>query len=356
MYHRSMKKKRGMKMGNPFTLSFGKSPEEYISRIRQTDEIVQTFCDDTPSSQVFMLTGVRGSGKTVLMTNIASTLKKDNQWIILNLNPERDLLNAMAAKLYAQEHMHAAFVNAKIDLSLLGIGMTIEGAFPINDIEVALEKMLTIVREHRKRVLITVDEVTSNEYMRVFVSSFQIMVREDLPVLLLMTGLYENIDRLQNEKSLTFLYRAPKIALGPLDKTAVTNSFAKIFLLDIPKAKALAELTQGYPFAYQVLGYLCWEHNCAAHPEQVLDEYDQRLSEYVYGKIWSELSARDKSVVLAIAGGKTTTQEMMQATGMDKSSFSQYRNRLLKKGIVDAPERGKLVFTLPRFDHFVLLQ
>lgn|GEM_PF-3572362 len=27
-----------MRTGNPFTLSFGKSPEEYVSRIPQTDD------------------------------------------------------------------------------------------------------------------------------------------------------------------------------------------------------------------------------------------------------------------------------------------------------------------------------
>lgn len=343
-------------MSNPFTLSFGKSPEEYISRIEQTDEIVSTFCDEHPSNQVFMLIGVRGSGKTVLMTRIAAKLREDKTWIILNLNPERDLLNAMAAKLYSAEHMNAAFVKAKIDLSLLGFGVAIEGAFPISDVEVALERMLAIVKKQKKRVLITVDEVTKNEYIKVFASSFQIMMREELPVFLLMTGLYENINLLQNEKSLTFLYRAPKIPMKPLDKAAVTRSFSKIFLLDLPKAKVLAELTLGYPFAYQVLGYLCWEHNCADRPEEILDEYDQRLSEYVYSKIWMELSEKDRQVARVIAEGRTTTQDIMSRVGMNKSTFSQYRSRLIKKGIVTAPERGELVFALPRFAEFVALQ
>lgn len=343
-------------MSNPFTLSFGKSPEEYISRIEQTDEIVGTFCDERPSNQVFMLTGVRGSGKTVLMTTIAAKLRKDPEWIVLDLNPERDLLNAMAAGLYSQEHLHAAFLKAKIDLSLLGIGVHVEDAFPISDVEVALDRMLEIVRKQSRRVLVTVDEVTNNSYMRVFVSAFQILIRKDLPVFLLMTGLYENISRIQDEKSLTFLYRAPKITMGPLDKAAVTGSFAKIFLLDTEKAKHLADLTKGYPFAYQVLGYLCWEHNCAENPEEILDEYDQRLSEYVYSKIWAELSLKDKAVVTAMAEEKTATQDIMKSAEMNKSEFSQYRSRLLKKGIVYAPERGRLEFILPRFDLFVRMQ
>lgn len=44
-----------------------------------------------------------------------------------------------------------------------------------------------------------------------------------------MTGLYENIYDLQNEKSLTFLYRAPKIILEPLNYTAIKSHYMRIF-------------------------------------------------------------------------------------------------------------------------------
>ena len=77
-------------------------------------------------------------------------------------------------------------------------------------------KGLESLKKNGKRVLIAIDEVTSTPCMREFVHSFQMFVRQDLPVFLIMTGLYQNIDLLQNEKGLTFLYRAPKITLSPL--------------------------------------------------------------------------------------------------------------------------------------------
>ena len=77
----------------------------------------------------------------------------------------------------------------------------------------------------KKRLLITIDEVTNTKKMRIFASAFQIFVRQDYPIFLLMTGLYENIHELQNEKSLTFLYRAPKLRLGLLD-----NGMCEIFV------------------------------------------------------------------------------------------------------------------------------
>lgn len=61
----------------------------------------------------------------------------------------------------------------------------------------------------------------------------------------------------------------------------------------------MAELTRGYPFAFQVLGYLTWNHS--GHYEAVLEEYEQYLSEFVYDKIWSELSQKDRIVARGIA-------------------------------------------------------
>ena len=90
-------------MSNPFTLSFGKKPFEYISRIRQTDEILEDFHAEHPVSQVYMLTGVRGSGKTVMMATIANHLAEDNEWIVVELNPTRDLLTGLASRLYEKE-------------------------------------------------------------------------------------------------------------------------------------------------------------------------------------------------------------------------------------------------------------
>ena len=61
-------------MSNPFTLSFGKKPAQFISRITQTNEIVENFRADVPSNQIYMLTGVRGSGKTVMMTTVSNII------------------------------------------------------------------------------------------------------------------------------------------------------------------------------------------------------------------------------------------------------------------------------------------
>lgn len=193
-------------MQNPFTLTFGKSPLEPIERPLQTMEIVDTFTAETVNQQMFIITGVQGSGKTVMMTEIARRLREREDWVVIELNPATDLLQGMLAKLNSNKVCAAIIKSAKIDLSFFGFGVAIEGVPPLTDTETAIITILEKLKKQDKRLLITIDEVTNNDYMKVFAGSFQIFVRQDLPVFLLATGLYENIDELQNEKNLTFYF------------------------------------------------------------------------------------------------------------------------------------------------------
>ncbi len=77
--------------------------------------------------------------------------------------------------------------------------------------------MLQSVKAQRKKVLVTIDEAVCNKTMKEFASVFQIYMRQELPVFLTLSGLYEKIYELQNEETLTFLYRAPKVELQPLN-------------------------------------------------------------------------------------------------------------------------------------------
>ncbi len=344
-------------MNNPFTLSFGKKPLQYISRIAQTNKIIENFEAETPSSQIFMITGVRGSGKTVMMTNIAGQMRADEKWIVVELNPARDLLQSLAAKLYGIPEIHARFLKARFDFSALGLGVSVEDAAPITDIENAIELMLEQIRQEGKRLLITIDEVVYSEYIRAFVSAFQIFLRQDQPVFLLMTGLYENIYDLQNDRSLTFLYRAPKLMLEPLNYTAVRKHYMDIFDLDMSMAEKMTVLTKGYPFAFQVLGYLYWENRETKTLDDILPEYDQYLEEYVYGKIWAEVSELDKKVLTEISiSGENRVKNLRERLEMKSQLFSVYRERLKRKGVIDTREYGKITLALPRFDEFVKLQ
>lgn len=340
-------------MQNPFTLTFGKNPLEAVDRPMQINEILSAFTSDPINQQMFLLTGIRGSGKTVMMTEISHRLRDLNDWVVIELNPSTDLLNGMLAKLYSNQVCAGLIQSAKINLSFFGFGVEIEGTHQITDIETAIIVILEKMKKAGKRILITIDEVTNNEYMRIFASSFQIFVRQDLPVFFLGTGLYENVEELQNEKNLTFLYRAPKVSLKPLNNRAVMYKYQSIFHIEEDIAAKMAALTKGYPFAFQVLGYLTWNQH--GDYQSILPQYEQYLSEFVYDKLWSELSAKDKLVAHGIAqtsSGKIS--EIRALLQMETNEFNPYRKRLMRKGLIDGETRGYVRFTLPLFEDYVL--
>ena len=102
---------------NPFSLSFGKEPVSLINRNVQSYEIIDTFEDENPAYQVCMITGVRGSGKTVMLTEINKTFRAEEDWIVIDLSPERDLLQSFAANLSNYPSLSEVFREAKINLS-----------------------------------------------------------------------------------------------------------------------------------------------------------------------------------------------------------------------------------------------
>lgn len=342
-----------MAESNPYTLAFGKAPLQYISRTIPQNEVIEAFTAEHPSQQVYMVTGVRGTGKTVFLTEVASAFSEREEWVVVELNPNRDLLESLAAKLSSESSLARIFKQAKINLSFFGFGLEVDGTAPITDIETALQKMVESLGKKGKRVLVEIDEVSNTQTMREFAGAFQIFVRQDLPVFLLMTGLYENVRELQNVDNLTFLYRAPKIELGPLNIGAIASNYEKTFGIERATALDMANLTKGYSFAFQLLGYLTWK--ARGDYRAVIGDYRQYLEEYVYEKIWSELSPKDRDVVRAIASSEDgRIADVRDALHMSTNQFNPYRMRLIRKGIVNGETRGYVSFTLPLFGEFAL--
>lgn len=339
---------------NPFVLSFGKVPTQYISREILIDEIVQELSYEDAQSNCFMLTGTRGSGKTVTMTSIENRISESDEWIVIRLNVERNMLESLVGKLYDSREFMTKFVDSSLNLSKFGIGINISSKSPIADLESALEIMLKEIEKKKKRLLVTVDEASNTPYMKEFASSFQIMIREDLPIYLLMAGLYENIHDLKNEQNLTFLYRTPTYEMEPLNLTLIAERYAAVLGISRDKAMDMAITTKGYPLAYQALGKYVWENDAHEMNTEVLERFDEALSHYVYKKIWSELSSKDKwYMTYIVKKDNMPVSELLELTKQKKNEFSQYRARLRDRGLIDVSSHGMIRNRLPRFDVFV---
>ncbi len=340
---------------NPFTLSFGMEPNQYISRFSQTNEVIEAFTSAPPSAYVYMITGIRGAGKTVMLSNLCNSFSEYKDWIVLNVIPDSDIIKSILAKLASKKETKKWIVSAKLDLSFFGIGVgaSVEKE-KIYDIETAFEEILRQLSKDGKKLLIAIDEIVNNEFVRVFAATFQVLIRQKLPVFLLATGLYDNIYNLQNEKSLTFLYRAPKIMLEPLSINSISRSYEQVLKISTADADRMAELTKGYAFAYQVLGFIYWDKNIkkglSKSIDDLLPEYDEYLESYVYEKIWSELSPKEKEIIRILFAGKDEKiADIREQLSMTSGQMSVYRDRLKKRGIINATNYGYMSLKLPRF-------
>ena len=179
-----------------------------------------------------------------MLTEINKTFRAEEDWIVIDLSPERDLLQSFAANLSNYPSLSEVFREAKINLSFLGLGVEIEGVSPITDLNVAVTRMLEKIKK---------------------------------------------------------------------------------------------------------------KHNTGWH--NVLPEFSQYLEEYVYSKIWSEMSDKDKEIMQQLAeSGEIKVKDLREQLEMSSEQFSVYRERLKRKGVIDTRKYGKISMALPRFEEFIKMR
>lgn len=341
-----------MSNNNPFCLSFGREPDRYVAREDAYAQISGTFDSISPSSNCYLIMGVRGIGKTVLLSNILNDYRERSDWVVISLNPGRNLLEMLAAGLYEDAKLQKYFIEASINLSKFGIGLNIKKNPPISDIQIALEKMVKIVNDKGMRILITIDDVTKSNDVISFACAFQDLLSKRMQVYLLMTGLYENIYNLQRDKRCSFLLRAEKVIVGPLSMTGMKNQYMQTFRCSEKEALEMASFTKGYSYAFQVLGYIMWDRGCSL--VEAIPAFDEKMAGYCYEKIWDDLSEKEKEIITLLAqNGEMNTRDIIANIGVTDKTFSVQRDRLIKKGIVDGSNHGVVRLALPRFGEFV---
>lgn len=341
-------------MNNPFSMTFGIEPNNYIRRIKESELIINEFTSLNPSNYVYIITGIRGSGKTVLLSNIANYFMNNEDFLVVDPGPKNNILENIASEIYETGKVKKLFLKKEFNFSFHGLSFSISGDEPVSSVNTIIKKMLDYLKNKNKRILITIDEVDNSAEMKTFIEAYQSLIRLKYPVFLLMTGLYENISKLQDDKSLTFLYRAPKINIEPLNIKAIEIAYKKYLNVDSEIANKMANITKGYAYAYQVLGYLAFTSEKKDVDEELVNDFDQYLAAYVYEKIYSELSNKEKEILNCFDCDKEISlKEIAVKMNEDSKYISVYRDRLIKKGVLISRTYGMIELALPRFYDFL---
>lgn len=338
----------------PYVINFGRMPNQYIERSLLIDDITDTLNSDIVEEQAFKITGIRGTGKTVTLTAIEKQLEQEDNWIIVDIKPDSDIVNDLVANLYTNVPFVAKFIDTNLNLSAFGIGINISGKSPAASLDVALGILLKEIKRRKKRVLVLIDEARKTPSLIDFIQEFQILIRKDYPIYLIVAGLYEDIESLENTDGLTFFYRAPKLEMTPLNIGIIKEDYKETLGLSDDVAYDLAIMTKGYAFAYQAFGKYMWTRKSKQITPIVLAEVDEALARKVYDKIWSELTPKDKWYMSFIAQKDTmSATELLEITKKSHSDWSEPRKRLIEKGLIDGSVRGKITLKLPRLKEYI---
>ncbi len=347
-------------MQNPFSTTFSKIPDHSYISTAQTDEIMENFNYELPSESVYKITGVRGSGKTVLLAKLEQEFESEARsregWIVCRLNPAREMLVQMLAILCKEglsKTTHGIDLNVSADVFGIGGGIGVsERGNRIEDIGVELDSALKNALDKKKKIFIGIDEISRTREMEIFALEFGGWLRAGYPVYLVCTGLYENIEQLYNVKNLTFFRRATTVKTEHLNLVRMSEMYRKKLGIDITMARKLAEMTKGYAYAFQELGILCFKAGTGFDLEEVTADLKTELYAYSYEKIWEELSDNDRKMVRLISDRDEYSREEVLSAMEKPGNYPVYRDRLSRRGVIDT-KRGRIGLALPFFGEYV---
>ena len=341
-------------MEDPFTTTFGIVPKNIISRLSEFDMVKNSFLAERPNRYLYLITGLRGSGKSVLLSCLFDYFSHQKNWIVLDCPFQGNLIHDSLIGLCHYGLERKMFVESELEFTTKIVNLSLKKKpLPSNDYTDYVD-LMTMFKKKGKRVLLTIDEIDASEGVKQFFRLYQSLIRQNMPIFLLMTGVYENVQKIKNEPNLTFLWRTPRINLGPLDIQSITNSYQSVFNISFEQAAELALMTKGFAYAYQVLGSILFEEKVSSLTAKVLSSFDSTMAAYVYDKVFYAASALEKKVLKSFKTNEpVAVRDIIERSGISEGSWSQIRARLIEKGLVSAPSFGKLVLTLPRFNEYL---
>ena len=348
------------------------------------------------SAKSFMLIGLRGVGKTVLLVRIEElALGLGYQSLLVEAHEDKSLpallLPAMRQILLALDQLGAlnekvkrglrtlrSFANAiKVKYGDLEIGIDIDpeqGVAASGDIELDLPQLMVAVGEaaaaRKNAVALLIDELQYiNEIeLSALIMGMHRIAQRQLPVVLIGAGLPQLVGNMGRSKSYAErLFDFPEV--GPLSEKDAELALIEPIEREGEKiAKGavgeIVKASQGYPYFLQEWGYQCWN----AAPKSPIRLKDvgtatpivlKKLDESFFRVRFDRLTPAEKGYLRAMAQlgpGPHRSGDIADKLGVKVQSVAPLRSSLIKKGMIYSPAHGDTAFTVPLFDGFMLRQ
>jgi len=358
-------------MSNPFHPSFGKRPNLFLGRQDISRSILSAVNEENSPWRTTLITGIRGSGKTALLSEIRNNLDATDV-IVLYIVPNEAILDSVLVQLYRQLPKTIAETLPELKTISVNLGLSVgfekdkSTPYFTETFTYQIMEPLDAYMKQNKHVVFLIDEAQKHtEDIRIFISTYQDLVMREYSVSMVLAGLPSVVTDILNDDILTFLRRAKHIELENIELMTVRRSFKKVFLnepvnLSEELVTKAAEATYGYPYLIQLVGYYLWEKMCDNNDFEMLEDalFDAKVELFrnVHKLVFADLSNRDREFVFAMSEDKgfSSVSDIAERMQKKKNFISLYRERLISGGVVKPAGHGLLCFSYPYMREFLI--
>jgi hypothetical protein len=380
---------------NPFAPGAGSPPPELSGRaaLLARASTAMGRIQNGRSEKGVVLVGLRGVGKTVLLSEIRRRAESakfricefeahEGKPLPALLVPqlrrvllELDRLESLSEQVKRALRVLKSFMNGvKTKIGELELSLDIDaetGAADSGDIEADLPELLCAVGRaalaRHAAIGIFIDEIQyfSPAELSALIMAMHRISQDQLPVILFAAGLPQVVALFGNSKSYAErLFDFPQIgALSVSDTLDALRKPAHAEGVDfsVPAVQHIYKCSAGYPFFIQEWGYQTW--NDAQGP--TITERDAqaataptiaRLDSGFFRVRFDRLTPREKNYLRAMAElgpGPYRTGDVAAALGKKSTALGPLRDGLIGKGMIFSPAYGDIAFTVPLFDEFM---
>lgn len=382
---------------NPYTPNAGARPPVLVGRQNELDafEVLLDRLRAGRSEQSMIITGLRGVGKTVLLSEFRRSAL-DRDWVVVEIEiaknddeqfrrilarEVRRALFAIAPKSKWTERARRAAqvlksftmrldpegnLTAGLDLDALE-GEADSGALDadLTDVLVALGEA---AEQHERGVVLLLDEIQflTRPQLEALIAAIHKTVQRQLPITLTAAGLPQLAELAGEAKS----YAARVFKFPTIDK--LTGSEARQALIEPAyesnvtfseeALRTATAFTDGYPYFLQEFGQASW--NISDGPE--INGADARTAKSV---VEEKLDSgffkvrHDRTTELELAYLRAMAQlgpepqlagAVADLLGRTSQQCGPTRSKLIERGLLYTPEHGYAAFTVPQFDRYLI--
>ena len=375
---------------NPFKPTAGKMPPILIGRQPIIDDFSEALDNGVGApGRIMLITGQRGFGKTVMLTEFRR-MAKARHWDVIAETASAGLVTRLVSTLSPTGmRLDQADISPSIGIAGIATASLGQARFSAESSPLTLRNALNRRLNSRKigkgkGILITIDETqaASHEDLVAIATAVQHVITDadesDVPdadkkgVAIVFAGLpYMLNDLLENEVT-TFLRRALRRELENVPLPDVRNAFMETVMdsgKTIGESDALeaARISEGYPYMVQLVGYYMWQSAQRRHSDTIT------ASDIATGTTDAMLAFDDAVCAPAMDGATSAERLFLQAMARDfpestqigdiaartkrsRSWVNKYRAALIKDRLIKSAGHGQIEFAVPHLGAYLQSQ